>query len=130
VDFRPLPVPFLQAEESELGEKVFTPPFEEFSVQELLLSGAPAEDASHDGTVSVHQRGAAIILVTHGALRLDGPQGELILERGQSAFLPEAGAPVNAHPHGSEGARAFVATTGLGTRRPAGPSTPSTPVEA
>ncbi|MDP5227371.1 MULTISPECIES: mannose-6-phosphate isomerase, class I [Arthrobacter] len=126
VDFRPLPVPFLQAAESELGERVFTPPFEEFSVQELLLSGAPASDASHDGTVSVHQRGAAIILVTDGSLRLDGPQGEMILERGQSAFLPDADAPVNAHPHGPEGARAFVATTGLGT----GKSTRSTTVEA
>ncbi|MFJ3957646.1 mannose-6-phosphate isomerase, class I [Arthrobacter sp. NPDC090010] len=109
VEFESLPVPYLKAGENALGEKVFAPPFQEFSLQELTLAAADEDFPS----ASLHQSGAAIILVVDGDIRLDGPRGELTLGRGESAFLPASDSPVTVHLHGAGHARAFVATTGL-----------------
>jgi len=65
--------------------------------------------------VPLAQSGAAVIIVVSGSMLLDSPKGELRLERGASAFLPAAEAPVNAHAtSGATGkALAFAVTTAL-----------------
>ena len=116
VDFTPLSeVPRTPREETLLGQEIFTPPFREFALQRIEL---------RDGTehVAVRQDGGTVILVVHGALRLDSPQGELILRRGESAFIPAVEDPVTAHPAvmGADTTEddavvlAFAVSTGLG----------------
>jgi mannose-6-phosphate isomerase len=57
-----------------------------------------------------------VIIVVSGSVLLDSPKGDLHLDRGASAFLPAAEAPVNVHPAaGSSGTSvAFAVTTALG----------------
>lgn len=108
IAFESAGVPTLAAEPTMLGQEVFRPPFREFQLQRIEL-GPGAEP------VPVAQSGAAVILVVSGSVLLDSPKGELRLERGGSAFLPAAEAPVNAHPvSGAAGtAVAFAVTTAL-----------------
>ena len=54
----------------------------------------------------------AVVLCVAGSLTLDSPRGDLVLHRGDSAFVPAAEAPAVAHP-GAEGTLAFAVTTGL-----------------
>jgi mannose-6-phosphate isomerase len=65
--------------------------------------------------VPLAQSGAAVIIVTAGSVRLDSPKGELRLDRGASAFLAAAEAPVNVHAlsGATHTALAFAVTTGL-----------------
>lgn len=117
VDFTPLPeVPRTPREETLLGQEVFTPPFREFALQRIELR----EGTEH---LAVRQDGGTVVLVVRGALRLDSPQGELILQRGESAFIPASEDPVTAHPavrtgaiatDGDDDVLAFAVSTGMG----------------
>lgn len=108
VAFEAVAVPMLPAETTMLGQELFRPPFREFQLQRIEL--APGAEP-----VPLAQSGAAVVIVTHGSVRLDSPKGELRLERGASAFLPAAEAPVNVHAvSGATGpALAFAVTTAL-----------------
>ncbi|MFF2244539.1 mannose-6-phosphate isomerase, class I [Arthrobacter sp. NPDC058130] len=108
VAFEAVAVPMLPAETTMLGQDLFRPPFREFQLQRIVL--APGAEP-----VPLAQSGAAVVIVTAGSVRLDSPKGELRLERGASAFLPAAEAPVNLHPvSGATGtALAFAVTTAL-----------------
>jgi mannose-6-phosphate isomerase len=108
VSFEAVGVPMLSPETTMLGQEVFRPPFREFQLQRIELE--PGAEP-----VPLAQSGAAVIIVVSGSLLLDSPKGELRLERGASAFLPAAEAPVNAHAtSGATGtALAFAVTTAL-----------------
>ncbi len=108
VAFEAVAVPMLAAETTMLGQEIFRPPFREFQLQRIEL--APGAEP-----VPLAQSGAAVVIVTGGSVRLDSPRGELRLERGASAFLPAAEAPVNVHAvSGATGpALAFAVTTAL-----------------
>jgi mannose-6-phosphate isomerase len=108
VAFEAVAVPMLAAETTMLGQELFRPPFREFQLQRIEL--APGAEP-----VPLAQSGAAVVIVTAGSVRLDSPKGELRLERGASAFLPAAEAPVNVHAvSGAAGpALAFAVTTAL-----------------
>ena len=108
VVFASVGVPMLRAGVSELGQELYQPPFREFQLQriELLPDGGP---------VPLAQSGAAVVIVTAGSVYLDSPKGDLRLDRGGSAFLPAADAPVNVHPvsGSTDTAVAFAVTTAL-----------------
>jgi mannose-6-phosphate isomerase len=108
IAFESVGVPMLRAEVSELGQELYQPPFREFQLQriELLPDGSP---------VPLAQSGAAVIIVTAGSVYLDSPKGDLRLNRGASAFLPAAHAPVNVHPvsGAADTAVAFAVTTSM-----------------
>ncbi|CAH0266169.1 Mannose-6-phosphate isomerase [Arthrobacter sp. Bi26] len=108
VAFEAVAVPMLPAETTMLGQELYRPPFREFQLQRIEL--APGAEP-----VPLAQSGAAVVIVTAGSVRLDSPKGELRLERGASAFLPAAEAPVNVHAvSGATGpALAFAVTTAL-----------------
>lgn len=108
VAFEAVRVPMLDAETTMLGQELFRPPFREFQLQRVELQPG-------GGPVPLAQSGAAVILVVTGSVLLDSPKGELRLERGGSAFLPAAEAPVNVHAvsGATETAVAFAVTTGL-----------------
>jgi mannose-6-phosphate isomerase len=109
VEFESVGVPMLAAERSELGQELYRPPFREFQLQRIELE-------PDGGPVPLAQSGAAVIIVVSGSVLLDSPKGDLHLDRGASAFLPAAEAPVNVHPAaGSAGtAVAFAVTTAVG----------------
>ncbi|RZU62094.1 mannose-6-phosphate isomerase, class I [Zhihengliuella halotolerans] len=86
VDFRPLPVPFVEPNETEFGQRIYRPGFEEFELQVLEVRAG--------SDVPVDQRGPAVVLVTSGALVLDAPTGDVLVSRGESVFLPATAAPV------------------------------------
>lgn len=108
VVFASVGVPMLRAGVSELGQELYQPPFREFQLQriELLPDGGP---------VPLAQSGAAVVIVIAGSVYLDSPKGDLRLDRGGSAFLPAADAPVNVHPvsGSTDTAVAFAVTTAL-----------------
>ncbi len=108
VAFEAVGVPLLGAETSELGQEIFRPPFREFQLQRVELP--PGADP-----VPLAQSGAAVIIVVSGSVLLDSPRGDLRLDRGASAFLPAAEAPVNVHAVSGAGspALAFAVTTAL-----------------
>ncbi len=108
VAFEAVGVPALDAETTMLGQELYRPPFREFQLQRVELRPGAAP-------VPLAQSGAAVIIVVSGAVLLDSPKGDLQLERGASAFLPAAEAPVNVHPvTGATGpAVAFAVTTGM-----------------
>ena len=109
VVFAAVGVPRLAAEESELGQEVYRPPFAEFQLQRI--------DAAAGGEpVPVAQSGPALVLCVSGSLTLDSPRGDLVLHRGDSAFIPASEAPAVAHP-GPGGTLAFAVTTGLAVHR-------------
>lgn len=108
IDFRPVAVPMLSAERTVLDQEIFRPPFSEFQLQRIEL-------AHGGGPVPLAQSGAAVVVVVAGSIYLDSPKGDLRLDRGGSAFLAAAEAPVNVHlASDSTGpALAFAVTTGL-----------------
>ena len=108
IAFEAVGVPMLNPETTMLGQEVFRPPFREFQLQRVELE--PGAEP-----VPLAQSGAAVIIVVSGSVLLDSPKGELRLDRGASAFLPAAEAPVNAHAvSGATGkALAFAVTTAL-----------------
>ena len=108
IAFEAVGVPALSAETTMLGQEIYRPPFQEFALQRVELR--PGAEP-----VPLAQAGAAVIIVVSGSVLLDSPKGELRLERGSSAFLPAAEAPVNVHPvAGATGpAVAFAVSTGM-----------------
>ncbi|WP_104172719.1 mannose-6-phosphate isomerase, class I [Arthrobacter sp. Y81] len=110
VEFESVGVPMLDAEVSALGQELYRPPFREFQLQRIVLEPDGA-------AVPVAQSGAAVIIVVSGSVLLDSPKGDLHLDRGTSAFLPAAEAPVNVHPVGGAPGRAvaFAVTTAVGS---------------
>ncbi|MET1066021.1 MAG: mannose-6-phosphate isomerase, class I [Arthrobacter sp.] len=108
ITFEAAGVPMIDPETTMLGQEVFRPPFREFQLQRIELE--PGAEP-----VPLVQSGAATIIVVSGSVLLDSPKGELRLERGASAFLPAAEAPVNAHPVSGATATAvaFSVTTAL-----------------
>ncbi|MEO5779366.1 MULTISPECIES: mannose-6-phosphate isomerase, class I [Arthrobacter] len=108
VAFEAVGVPLLNAATSGLGQEIFRPPFREFQLQRVELS--PGSDP-----VPVAQSGAAVIIVVSGSVLLDSPKGDLRLDRGASAFLPAAEAPVIVHAvsGATAPALAFSVTTAL-----------------
>jgi mannose-6-phosphate isomerase len=108
IAFEAVGVPMLAAETTLLGQELFRPPFREFQLQRIELEPGA-------GPVPLAQSGAAVILVVAGSVLLDSPKGDLHLDRGASAFLPAAEAPVNVHAvSGAAGtALAFAVTTAL-----------------
>lgn len=108
IEFRPVAVPMLRPEFSELGQELYQPPFREFQLQRIELApGAPP--------VPLAQSGAAVVIVVEGTVYLDSPKGDLQLARGGSAFLAASEAPVNVHPVSGtqETSVAFAVTTSM-----------------
>ena len=108
IDFSAVAVPMVAPESSVLGQELYCPPFKEFQLQQVVI----APDAE---PVPVAQSGAALMIVVAGSVLLDSPKGDLHLDRGGSAYIPAAEAPVNIHPvsGAAETARAFAVTTAL-----------------
>lgn len=125
VDFRPVGIPSVAAEHTGTGQELFRPPFEEFQLQRLELASGPDADAP---LVPVAQNGPAVILVVRGSMLLSSPAGNLVLEAGQSAFLPAGDAPVTAalatdSVQHDDGALAFAVTVGSAARQDSGEPT-------
>ncbi len=125
VDFRPLGIPTLEPVFTQMGQELYRPPFAEFVLQRIELEQrvqdlgegySPA--ASMSGSdVSVLQNGPTLVIVVKGTVVLDSPKGDLVLETGQSAFIPSAESPVvaklSAHSaQHDDGALAFAVTVG------------------
>ncbi|MCC9205376.1 mannose-6-phosphate isomerase, class I [Arthrobacter sp. zg-Y769] len=119
VDFRPLGIPYLAAEDTGAGQQVFRPPFEEFALQRLELAQGPAGSAGAalPAELPVLQHGPAVVIAVRGTIVLTSPAGSLALEAGDSAFLPAFEAPVTARlaadsAQHDDGALAFAVTVG------------------
>ena len=125
VDFRPLGVPVLEPVFTQMGQELYRPPFAEFALQRIELEQhvQAAEEGYSPGAsmagsdVSVLQNGPTLVIVVRGTVVLDSPKGDLVLETGQSAFIPAAEAPVmaklSAHSaQHDDGALAFAVTVG------------------
>ncbi len=92
VDFSPAAVPVVPTRVTDLGQKVWEPPFAEFALQRVEI--APDGDP-----VPLVQNGPLIVLATSGSVLLDSPRGDVVLGRGGSVFVPFAEEPVMVHPH-------------------------------
>ncbi|WP_427016686.1 mannose-6-phosphate isomerase, class I [Pseudarthrobacter sp. P1] len=92
VDFQALPVPLLDAAETELGQQIWAPPFAEFQLQRIEL--APGAEP-----VPLAQNGPLLVLAVAGSVLLDSPRGDMVLDRGGSVFVPSSEEPVLVHPH-------------------------------
>ncbi len=92
VDFSASAVPFVPTRTTDLGQRVWEPPFTEFSMQrvELAPDGEP---------VPLVQNGPLLVLAVSGSVLLDSPRGDMVLARGGSVFVPAAENPVMVHPH-------------------------------
>jgi mannose-6-phosphate isomerase len=95
MEFEPLALPLLEPESTPLGQELFCPPFHELQLQRLELPSAFG-DAAASADIPVAQNGPAVVLVVSGTIVLDSPKGDLILHRGQSAFIPANESPVMA----------------------------------
>ncbi|MCC3277190.1 mannose-6-phosphate isomerase, class I [Arthrobacter sp. zg-Y20] len=93
VDFRPLGIPSLTAGHTADGQEVFRPPFEEFQLQRIELAQGPDTGRDLPAEVPVLQNGPAVVISVRGNVALSSPAGSLVLEPGQSAFLPAGDAP-------------------------------------
>jgi mannose-6-phosphate isomerase len=98
LDFSDGKIPVLQPVPGPGGLR-YPVPVEDFDLTCVRLDG---------NTGSLTTPGPQVVLCTEGAAALSGPDGELTLERGQSAFVP-AGAPVKARGP----AVLYRSTTGL-----------------
>lgn len=105
-DFRPIAPPLVKRTETDAGQELYCPPFAEFQLQRIELTdgGSPVPLAQH---------GPAVVLAVSGSALLDSPKSDLMLGRGEAAFIPDAEQPVNVHPAGDTGAGAvlFAVTT-------------------
>jgi mannose-6-phosphate isomerase len=109
IRFEALGVPRVEASGTEFGQELYRPPFKEFQLQRIEL-GPGAEP------VPLAQTGPAVVVVVAGSVMLDSPKSDLLLQRGATAFIPDAEAPVNVHPvqGATDTSIAFAVTTGLG----------------
>lgn len=137
VDFRPMGVPSLKPVFTQMGQELYRPPFSEFALQRIELEQRASDlgegyspAASMSGSdVSVLQNGPTVVIVVRGTVVLDSPKGDLVLETGQSAFIPSAEAPViaklSAHSaQHDDGALAFAVTVGSADAELADPAEP------
>ncbi|WP_417234307.1 mannose-6-phosphate isomerase, class I [Arthrobacter sp.] len=108
VDFTSLGVPYLEPEEGPLGQELYRPPFDEFQLQRIAF---PGEKTMADDDVAVSQQGPVTVICVAGELLLDSPQGDLLLARGDSVFIPANEAPVIARHQGTAPVLAFAVTT-------------------
>lgn len=127
VDFRPLGVPALEAEYTEMGQQVFRPPFAEFQLQRIELAQSATADpgAVSSANTALLQNGPAVVIAVRGTVVLDSPRGDAVLVPGASAFVPANEAPVTvrlaAHSaQHDDGALAFAVTIGSGSSPDAG----------
>ncbi|WP_299167807.1 mannose-6-phosphate isomerase, class I [uncultured Arthrobacter sp.] len=95
VEFAPLDLPLINPESTPLGQELYCPPFDEFQLQRLELPVSFGDDAV-SADIPIAQNGPAVVLVVSGTVVLDSPKGDLILHRGQSAFIPANESPVMA----------------------------------
>ncbi|GAB3548346.1 mannose-6-phosphate isomerase, class I [Arthrobacter tumbae] len=95
VEFAPLALPLLDPESTPLGQELYCPPFDEFQLQRLELPVSFGDDAA-SADIPIAQNGPTVVLVVSGTVVLDSPKGDLILHRGQSAFIPANESPVMA----------------------------------
>ncbi|KZX21995.1 mannose-6-phosphate isomerase, class I [Rathayibacter tanaceti] len=93
LEFSPLPVPYLPAEEAAPGVRLYRP-----DVPDFVLAVVQPES---DEAVRVQLRGPAIAIATDGSFAVSGAEGSARVERGESVFVTP-----------SEGA---LAVTGRGT---------------
>ena len=91
VDFSPSEVPVVPTRITELGQKVWEPPFAEFALQRVEISAGSEP-------VPLVQNGPLIVLAVSGSVLLDSPRGDMVLARGGSVFVPAAENPVMVHP--------------------------------
>ena len=127
VEFAPLALPLIDPESTPLGQELYCPPFDEFQLQRLELPVSFGDDAA-SADIPVAQNGPAVVLVVSGTVVLDSPKGDLILHRGQSAFIPANESPVMARlssdttdDDGGRTAVAFAVTVGAaGDANPGG----------
>jgi mannose-6-phosphate isomerase len=109
IEFKALGLPKVEPELTGLDQQVYRPPFREFQLQRIEL--APGSEP-----VPLVQQGPAVVLATAGSARLDSPHNDLILGRGQSAFIPAAESPVMVHPtEDGKGTAVLFAATVAGT---------------
>jgi mannose-6-phosphate isomerase len=105
-DFRPISPPMVKPTMTDAGQELYCPPFAEFQLQRIELAdgGSPVPLAQH---------GPAIVLAVSGSVLLDSPKSDLMLGRGEAAFIPDTEQPVNVHPAGDTGTGAvlFAVTT-------------------
>lgn len=110
VDFQALPIPLIEGQATDLGQHIWSPPFEEFQLQRVSLDpdGSP---------VPLAQNGPLLVIVLAGAAVLDSPRGDLRLDLGDSAFVPARESPVIMHPvsGATETAVAFAVTVRSGS---------------
>ncbi|MDJ0317200.1 mannose-6-phosphate isomerase, class I [Arthrobacter antibioticus] len=101
VDFTPGEAPVVPTRVTELGQKVWEPPFAEFALQRVEISadGAP---------VPLVQNGPLIVVAVSGSVLLDSPRSDMVLGRGDSVFIPAAENPVMVHPHANAAAETSV----------------------
>jgi len=99
VEFAPLPVPHLEPEEPVPGVRVFRPDVTDFVLVHL--------DLRNQG-VELTIGGPAIVLATHGEVRLSGRQGSRAVARGEAVYVTPDEGRLSFHGHGE----VFVATTG------------------
>lgn len=92
VDFASTSVPFVPTRTTELGQHVWEPPFAEFALQRIEITAGSQP-------VPLVQNGPLLVLAVSGAVLLDSPNGDKVLLRGDSVFVPAAENPVMVHPH-------------------------------
>ncbi|NJC21744.1 mannose-6-phosphate isomerase [Arthrobacter pigmenti] len=93
VDFAPLELPMVEAEITPLGQELYRPPFDEFQLQRLEIPVSFGDSAA-SADIPLAQNGPAVIIALSGSVVLDSPKGDLILHRGESAFIPANESPV------------------------------------
>ncbi|SEE66238.1 mannose-6-phosphate isomerase, type 1 [Arthrobacter alpinus] len=101
VDFAPSAVPVVPTRITDLGQKVWEPPFAEFALQRVEMSAG-------SNPVPLVQNGPMIVLAVSGSVLLDSPRGDMVLNRGGSVFVPAAENPVMVHPVVDGGADAVI----------------------
>jgi mannose-6-phosphate isomerase len=104
LDFRPLPAPYLRAQETEPGVSVFRP-----DVPDFELTVVTADAAARGVDLTIAGGGPAIAFVVDGSVVLDSGDSSYALQPGAAAFAN--GAPT---VHVSGDGLLFVATSRLG----------------
>ncbi|WP_426225800.1 mannose-6-phosphate isomerase, class I [Pseudarthrobacter sp. DSP2-3-2b1] len=102
VEFKPLPVPRINASAPSRGRQVWEPPFDEFQLQRL-------ETRPGEG-IQLPAGAPAIVLAVAGAGVLSSRNTALDLLRGDSAFISADEGPAMLQAVGPEAVVAFVAT--------------------
>jgi mannose-6-phosphate isomerase len=104
LDFRPLPVPFLEPSEPSPGVTVFRPDLPDFQLAVIHPSDGPARFAPV---------AESIALCTEGAVTITGSVGEVSLAKGDSVYVTSDESPLAFTGTGT----VFVASSGVSGRR-------------